>query len=154
MVFKDHSKRLIPCIGNRVTLTFLKQIVKTMRQHSLVEFEELVLLAVAVLHDQAYGVSILETLEEKLERPVTLTAVHIALMRLQRKGFVTSKFGGITKERGGRRKRLYVVTALGKKMLDTLNAFRNGIYMQKPYAQQDQAPFDFFAEVGLVNSGR
>ncbi|MBX2843074.1 MAG: PadR family transcriptional regulator [Flammeovirgaceae bacterium] len=103
-----------------------------MKSVSLGEFEELVLLIVAAQHDQSYGVSILEGLEEQLERKVSISAVHVALKRMDEKGFVKSRFGGITKDRGGRRKKFYVITALGKSMLDQQYALRTRIYQQIP----------------------
>ncbi len=103
-----------------------------MIQHSLGEFEELVLLFVAAHHNEAYGVLILEKLEEKLKKKVNISAVHVALKRMENKGFVTSSFGGITSSRGGRRKRYYVITALGKKMLDNQYLLRTSIYQQIP----------------------
>jgi PadR family transcriptional regulator PadR len=103
-----------------------------MKDHSLGEFEELILLMVAALHDEAYGVAILESLEEKLEKKVNISAVHVALKRMEDKGFVKSRFGGITEDRGGRRKKFYVITALGKRVLDDQYAIRVGIYKQIP----------------------
>jgi PadR family transcriptional regulator, regulatory protein PadR len=103
-----------------------------MTQHSLGEFEELVLLMVAALHDEGYGVTILESLEEKLNRKVNISAVHVALKRLEDKGFVKSRFGGITEDRGGRRKKFYVITALGKRILDAQYELRTSIYKQIP----------------------
>lgn len=103
-----------------------------MIEHSLGEFEELVLLMVAAFHDKAYGVLILENLEEKLGKKVNISAIHVALKRMEHKGFVTSGYGGITKERGGRRKKFYVITALGKRVLDHQYALRTSIYQQIP----------------------
>lgn len=103
-----------------------------MTDHSLGEFEELVLLMVAALHDEAYGVSILEELEDKLGKSLNISAVHVALKRMENKGFVRSRFGGITADRGGRRKKFYAITALGKKMLDTQHELRNSIYKRIP----------------------
>ena len=103
-----------------------------MQQQTLGEFEELVLLMVAALHDEAYGVVILENLEEKLDKKMNISAVHMALKRIEDKGFVKSRFGGITEDRGGRRKKFYVITALGKKMLDNQYTVRNAIYKQIP----------------------
>jgi DNA-binding PadR family transcriptional regulator len=103
-----------------------------MKQHSLGEFEELVLLLVAAQHDEAYGVAILEGLEEKLGKKMNISAVHVALKRLEDKAFVKSRYGGITEERGGRRKKFYVITALGKKVLDYQYQLRNSIYKQIP----------------------
>jgi PadR family transcriptional regulator PadR len=103
-----------------------------MTQYSLGEFEELVLLMVAALHNEAYGVSILEGLEKEQERKLNISAVHVALKRMEDKGFVKSRFGGITEDRGGRRKKYYVVTALGKRMLDEQYSLRNSIYKRIP----------------------
>jgi PadR family transcriptional regulator, regulatory protein PadR len=103
-----------------------------MKPQSLGEFEELVLLVVAALHNEAYGVLILENLEEKQQKKLNISAVHVALKRLEDKGFVKSSFGGITEDRGGRRKRFYVITALGKRMLDEQYALRTGLYKQIP----------------------
>jgi DNA-binding PadR family transcriptional regulator len=103
-----------------------------MRDQSLGEFEELVLLMVAAMHDEAYGVSILENLEVKLSKKLNISAIHVALKRLEDKSFVTSRFGGITGDRGGRRKKFYVITALGKRMLDNQYTLRTEIYNQIP----------------------
>lgn len=103
-----------------------------MKAPSLGEFEELVLLTVAAQHDEAYGVSILESLEEKLSKNLNISAIHVALKRMDEKGFVRSHFGGITGERGGRRKKFYVITALGKHVLDQQYAVRTSLYQQIP----------------------
>lgn len=103
-----------------------------MKVQSLGEFEELVLLMVAAQHNEAYGVSIMEGLEQELKKSLNISAVHVALKRMEDKGFVKSRFGGITEERGGRRKKFYVITALGKRMLDNQYELRNAIYKQIP----------------------
>jgi len=103
-----------------------------MSQHTLGEFEELVLLMVASQHDDAYGVSILAGLEKDLGKSLNISAVHVALKRMEDKGYVKSRFGGITEDRGGRRKKFYMVTALGKKMLDVQFELRNAIYKRIP----------------------
>lgn len=103
-----------------------------MSDHSLGEFEELILLMVAAYNREAYGVLILENLEEKLEKKVNISAVHMALKRIEKKGFVESSYGGITNERGGRRKKYYAITALGKKVLDKQYELRTSIYKQIP----------------------
>ena len=81
------------------------------------EFEEVVLLLVAAQHDQAYGLSITRAIEETLKRSVTMSSVHTALYRLEEKGMAESRVSGATRARGGRRKRLFTITALGKKAL-------------------------------------
>jgi len=103
-----------------------------MKHTPLGEFEELVLLTVAAQHDEAYGVSIMESLQKKLERKLNISAIHVALKRMEDKGFISSRFGGITNDRGGRRKKFYVITALGKSMLDQQYALRSSIYLTIP----------------------
>src|SRR5688572_20475992 len=103
-----------------------------MARQTLAEFEELVLLMVAALHDEAYGVSVLENLEGELDRKLNISAIHVALTRMEEKGYVKSRFGGITEDRGGRRKKYYVITALGKRMLDEQYALRTSLYKQIP----------------------
>lgn len=88
------------------------------------EFEELVLLTVAVLSPEAYGVAISDELESQTGRSVNISAVHAALHRLEEKGMLGSRLGEATAERGGRRKRLFVVTAQGSKTLHELKAMR------------------------------
>jgi PadR family transcriptional regulator PadR len=103
-----------------------------MTEYSLGEFQELVLLVVAALHDEAYGVSILKNLEKETSKKFNISAIHVALKRMEEKGFVKSRYGGITRERGGRRKKYYVITALGKRILDQQYALRTSIYQKIP----------------------
>ena len=92
------------------------------------EFEELVLLAVAVLDGSAYGVTIAAELKLRTNRSISLSGVHIALYRLEEKGFVSSTFGGATAARGGRRKRLFAITAVGKQTLSEMRQVRNELW--------------------------
>jgi len=103
-----------------------------MKHPSIGEFEELVLLMVAALHDEAYGVSIQENLAKKLSKSINISAIHVALKRMEDKGFVKSRFGGITEDRGGRRKKYYVITALGKRILDSQYELRSSLYKTIP----------------------
>jgi len=103
-----------------------------MKHQSIGEFEELVLLMVAALHDEAYGVSIQENLIQKLSKNINISAIHVALQRMESKGFVESRFGGITEDRGGRRKKYYVITALGKRILDRQYEVRTTLYKMIP----------------------
>ncbi|MGA0555699.1 PadR family transcriptional regulator [Larkinella sp. VNQ87] len=96
------------------------------------EFEELVLLTVAVLAGGAYGVPIATELKQRTQRTISLSAVHIALYRLEAKGFVTSSLGGATAARGGRRKRLFTITAVGKQTLDDMRQVRNELWESIP----------------------
>lgn len=101
-------------------------------EYQLGEFEELVLLTIAAQHDQAYGVSIHEFLSAETGKKLNISAIHVTLKRLEKKGYTDSSFGGITETRGGRRKKYYVVTALGKKVLDANQRLRSSIYDQIP----------------------
>ena len=81
------------------------------------EFEQIVLLAVLRVRDDAYGVAITEEIHRETRRDVTLASVYTTLARLEEKGFVTSSLGEPTAARGGRRKRYYTVTAAGRRAL-------------------------------------
>ena len=127
------QKRLRYLLNENETNTlYLRLLSKSMKQQTLGEFEELVLLMVAALHNEAYGVVILENLEERTKKSFNISAIHVALKRLEDKGFVKSRFGGITADRGGRRKKFYSITAYGKKMLDTQFELRSALYREIP----------------------
>lgn len=91
-------------------------------------FEELVLLAVASLRSAGYGVTIQEQLEAEAGQPISLGAVYATLDRLERKGYVHSRVGPATAERGGRRKRLYRVTAAGAAALEAMRRIRRNLW--------------------------
>jgi PadR family transcriptional regulator PadR len=80
---------------------------------SLAEFELLVLLAVLHCGAAAYSVSVHAELERRSGRPASMGAVYITLDRLEAKGLLTSRLGEPTKERGGRAKRYFSITATG-----------------------------------------
>ncbi len=103
-----------------------------MKGINLGEFEELVLLTVGALYEQAYGVSVMEEIKDKTNRNVNISAVHTALKRLEEKGFVESRMGGATNERGGRRKRYFLLTSEGKKALDQAQEVRMQFYNRIP----------------------
>ncbi|QMW06649.1 PadR family transcriptional regulator [Spirosoma foliorum] len=96
------------------------------------EFEEVVLLAVAIRSGDAYGATVVTEIEQQMKRSVNLGAVHSALNRLGEKGLVTSELGGMTAERGGRRKRLYSVTAAGRRALEEIRQVRNQMWESIP----------------------
>lgn len=95
-------------------------------------FEELVLLVVGSLDDEAYGVNIKETLRKKMGKNPSIGALHSALYRLESKGYVTSREGGATTERGGRRKKFYRITAFGIRTLEEVNKLRVTLARQVP----------------------
>jgi DNA-binding PadR family transcriptional regulator len=86
-----------------------------MKDQHLGELEELALLIVIALAGDAYGVTVQRRLERDAHRPIALGAVYAALERLERKGYVRSAVGDMTPQRGGRRKRIFAVTAEGRR---------------------------------------
>lgn len=99
-----------------------------MKGTQLGEFEEIVLLTIALLHPDAYGVAVVEELSQRLERPMSLGVVHRTMQRLEEKGLVHSHFGEATAERGGRAKRLFTVTMAGEQSLREARRIRNELW--------------------------
>ena len=102
------------------------------RGNHLGEFEELVMLTVGALFDEAYGVAIMDEIASRTGRKVNISAVHEVLKRLEKKGFLKSRMDGATSERGGRRKRCFTLTFEGKKALDLSIGLRNELYNAIP----------------------
>ena len=96
------------------------------------ELEELILLAVGILHPDAYGVGIMDEILNQTGRPLNISAVHAVLSRLEEKGFVSSSMSEPTEERGGRRKRIFQLTASGKRVLADAHEMRTSLYNQIP----------------------
>lgn len=96
------------------------------------EFEELVLLTVGILNDDAHALAIQKELENQSGRQPMISSVHKVLVRLEDKSCLTSKMGGATTERGGRRKRLYEMTAAGKNALAKSRELRNKMWDNVP----------------------
>jgi len=92
------------------------------------ELEELVLLTVSVLGENAYGVSIQQDLIERGKRTISIGALHSTITRLEEKGLLKSWMGGATAERGGRSKRYYEITPLAKKALAETKALRDELW--------------------------
>jgi DNA-binding PadR family transcriptional regulator len=103
-----------------------------MKGESIGEFEELVILMVFLLREEAYAVKIQEELAVQTGRKVMIGAVHTTLYRLEDKGFLKSSTGGATAERGGRWKRFFSVTAYGKKAMEQSRDMRMNIWNQIP----------------------
>ena len=103
-----------------------------MKGTNLGEFEELVLLAVGILYDNAYSVAIQHELNAQTGRKVTISSVHAAVYRLEEKGLLNSRMGEMTSERGGKRKRLFTISQAGKEALETASELRNKMRNQIP----------------------
>ena len=103
-----------------------------MIQTRLGDFEGVILLLVGVLGEDAYAFKLAEEFEAQTKRSVTIGAVHSTLARLDDKGFLTSEMGKATASRGGRRKRIYSITASGERALTTSPDFKVALWSQYP----------------------
>lgn len=103
-----------------------------MAKEFLGDFEEMILTGVAALQENAYGAAINIELEQWLGRKVTLSAVHVTLYRLEDKGYIKSKVGGATNERGGRSKRIYSITSAGVSILRAMKETRIDLWKMVP----------------------
>jgi PadR family transcriptional regulator PadR len=89
------------------------------------ELEQVVLLATMRLGEMGYGVTIQDEIQRATRRDLTLGTIHKTLVRLEAKGYVESRMGEATPQRGGRRKRHYRITADGLRSLRvSLSALR------------------------------
>ncbi|HEX9618463.1 MAG TPA: PadR family transcriptional regulator [Anaerolineales bacterium] len=89
--------------------------------------EEMILLGVIRLGNNAYGIAIREYLENVLGKSLSVGAIYVPLERLDKAGYLSSYAGEPTPERGGRSKRFYQITPRGlaalqetEKLHDTL----------------------------------
>lgn len=103
-----------------------------MKGSNLGEFEELVLLSIGALADDAYGVSIKDFIKERAKRKPSIGALHSALSRLEDKGYIKAEIGESTSVRGGRRKKYYHITIAGKEALRVSKELRTDIYEMIP----------------------
>jgi PadR family transcriptional regulator, regulatory protein PadR len=92
------------------------------------EFEELVLLTIATLGNEAYGVSIQQDIEARCNRTISIGALHSTITRLEEKSFLKSWMGGATQERGGRSKRYYEITQAGKRAVTETKSLRDELW--------------------------
>ena len=103
-----------------------------MKKFQLGEFEEVVLLTVGILHGNAYGVTIKDEIEERLEREVSMGSLQITLRRLESKGFLKSSFGASDGARRGRPKLFFELTAYGEKAIEFTKVSRNELWKALP----------------------
>ncbi|SMD38303.1 Transcriptional regulator PadR-like family protein [Reichenbachiella faecimaris] len=92
------------------------------------EFEELVLLTIANLDNEAYGMAVLKDINVRTHRNLSLGGMHSTLTRLEEKGYITSYLGEPTHERGGRRKRYFELTSLAKTSLTEMKSLRDELW--------------------------
>ena len=100
-----------------------------MRRTYLGEFEELVLLTIASLGDNAYGVSVKEDIDARTDRSLSIGALHSTITRLEEKTYIKSWLGDPTQERGGRRKRYFQLTQQGKQALHNMKELRDELWL-------------------------
>ncbi|MEM9328108.1 MAG: helix-turn-helix transcriptional regulator [Bacteroidota bacterium] len=103
-----------------------------MSKYHLGEFEEIVMLTVAILQDKAYGLAIIEEIEGRLDRRVSIGSIQTVLRRLEEKGYLSSAFGEATKVRGGKRKRYFTLTTFGQNALEEVREQRIGLWNAIP----------------------
>jgi PadR family transcriptional regulator, regulatory protein PadR len=103
-----------------------------MRKYPLGEFEEIVLLTVGILYQQAYGISIKKEIETRLSRSVSVGALQTALRRLEDKGYIKSREGESTEERAGRPRKYFMITALGKRAIEYSRETREQLFKAIP----------------------
>ncbi len=108
-----------------------------MKEYQLGEFEEIVLLTVAILQDDAYGVAIRREIEERTGRNVSVSALQTALRRMEKKGYMESQFGEATSVRGGKRKRYFQVTRLGRRAMEYSKDMRMKLWESVPKMSLD-----------------
>ncbi|MEQ6167935.1 PadR family transcriptional regulator [Ekhidna sp. MALMAid0563] len=103
-----------------------------MKGTHLGEFEELVLLAVCTTHPDSYGNTVKDEINHIANRNINLSTAHGALARLEDKGFLSSKMGEATSVRGGKRKRIFEITAQGLKKLEEAKELRTSFWERIP----------------------
>ncbi|MFY0599549.1 MAG: helix-turn-helix transcriptional regulator [Cyclobacteriaceae bacterium] len=108
-----------------------------MKKTKLGEFEELVLLTVVVLQEDAYGVEIKRELEERLKERLSVGSIQSSLKRMEEKGFLTSVFGESTQKRGGKRKRIYSATPYAHRVLSEMKDVRASLWSAIPKLSAD-----------------
>jgi len=102
--------------------------------------EELILLAVWKIGNDAYCIPIREKVSEISGRDWSLGAVYVPLSRLEKKGLVKSRLGSPTKMRGGRGKRYYALTKSGLKALAEMRELQESLWLGAPRIVIDETP--------------
>lgn len=105
-----------------------------MKGDRLGEFEELTLLAVLAAGAEAFGATVQELLEREAARDVSLGAVYAALDRMARKGYVHSTLTGEPVGPGGKRRRVFTVTAAGVRVVQEARRGREALWKAAPRA--------------------
>lgn len=99
-----------------------------MKGTNLGELEELVMLSVGILYDDAYGLAIQKEIKDRCKRSITISTVHSVTSRLEEKGYLSARYDGATPERGGRRKRLFRLTTAGQATIVKMREMRQSMW--------------------------
>lgn len=103
-----------------------------MKGTNLGELEEIVMLSVGILYDDAYGLAIQKEIKERCNRSITISTVHSVTSRLEEKGYLKARYDGATPERGGRRKRLFTLTSSGQSVITKMRDLRENMWQAIP----------------------
>jgi PadR family transcriptional regulator PadR len=112
-----------------------------MKETRLGEFEEVILLLVGILGEEAYAFNVAEEFKSQTGRAASIGSVHSTMDRLSKKGFLTSNMGQPSTNRGGRRKRIYTITASGQLALKNSKEFKVSLWEQFPALSFDKLNF-------------
>ncbi len=134
------TARLYRHLTKRFTKTNFFLIMEEMAERDyLGEFELMVMLAVARLGDEAYGVPVSRELEKHRRRDVSVSSVYAALDRLEVKGLITSRLGEATPERGGRAKRYFQITQEGLRAIRETRRVLTNLWRRLPSVEEEEA---------------
>jgi DNA-binding PadR family transcriptional regulator len=103
-----------------------------MKKNRLGEFQELILMSVVILKEEAYGNEIERYLEKSMNERLSMGAIQTALKRMEEKGFLTSEWGEVTQKRGGKRKRIYTATPYAHQVLHDMKDLRARMWSAMP----------------------
>ena len=110
-----------------------------MKGDRLGELEELTLLAVLALGDEAYGTAVQEVIEREARREVSLGAVYAALERMERKAYVRSGLTGTPVGPGGKRRRVFDITPAGLRVVSDVRRGRDALWKAAPRAARERS---------------
>ena len=111
-----------------------------MKAIKLGNFEELVLLLVGTLKEEAYSVAIVEAYKKQTRKGINVSAIHTTLYRLEEKGFLDSYLGESDSRRGGKRKRIFKLTTQAVEALNELAELREQLRSQIPILSPTSTP--------------
>lgn len=93
-----------------------------------IEALEEIILMILLKYEECHGVQIAQHHETIFGKTISLPAIHVVLKRMEKKGWVDSKFGEPTAKRGGRRKRLYKATPAGYHAIERLQEAKSKLW--------------------------